>query len=331
MSSELILRFTAMGDILLAIPAARALLQQSDCDLHWVIHQRWKPLARFLPAKVHLIKGMSDLLPLVRRFRRLKPLRVHDLQGKLLSRAIVWLVRPPIATRYIKRSWNEQLAALTNKYPLKTSDSRPVWKRFLDTVGLPNAQPDGSLVFGLSPTSVDNLLNELGLQKYSFLILHPGASHPGKVLPAAALDAMAKLWPRIVVIGDRTDIPLPSNMIDLRGNLPLELLPGLMKSSKGVVSTDSGPLHLARATGVPVAGIYLQTDPSLGFTPLPGPDVTLVSLNLHCKPCSLHGERAVCPEGHWACRNLDWPQVTANLHAWFADPARITNQISPSI
>ncbi len=319
MGPEILLRFTAMGDILLAVPAARA-LARCGADLHWVIHRRWEPLARFLPATVHLIGGAGDLLPLARRLRRMRPARVHDLQGKPLSLALGWLLGAPV-TRYAKRPLAEQWAAAWGKYPLRGADPRPVWQRYLDTVGETAAPPDGRLTLSASVPAVDLFLREHGLEPGSFVLVHPGASHPGKALPAPALAAVAGIWPRLAAIGDRAEPALPAGMVDLRGRLPLDLLPGVMARARGVVSSDSGPMHLARAVGVPVAGLFLQTDPSLGFSPLPGPGVKVISRDLPCKPCSLHGQRATCPEGHWACRDLDWVRVVADLRTWFDGPA----------
>ncbi|RCK79749.1 MAG: ADP-heptose--lipooligosaccharide heptosyltransferase II [Candidatus Ozemobacter sibiricus] len=323
MPPEILLRFTALGDILLAVPAARALLRRG-IDLHWVIHRRWAPLAPWLPATVHLLGGMGDLLPLARRLRTWRPGRVHDLQGKPLSLALGWLLGAPV-TRYAKRPWAEQWAAMRGGYPLRGGDPRPVWQRYLATIGEPAAPPDGRLVMPASCSPrVDAFLHEHGLASGAFVLIHPGAAHPGKVLPPAALAAVPAIWPRLAAIGDRADLSLPAGVVDLRGRLPLDLLPGVMAHARGVVSTDSGPMHLARAVGVPVVGIFLQTDPSLGFSPLPGAAVRIISRDLPCKPCSLHGQRATCPEGHWACRDLDWGTIAADLRRWFDHLAQAT-------
>ena len=122
----------------------------------------------------------------------------------------------------------------------------------------------------------------------------------------------------LAAIGDgETPLPVPS-IIDLRGKIPLSELPWVMSLSSGIISSDSGPMHLARAVDIPVAGIFLQTDPCLGFSPIPGPRVKVISRPLGCKPCSLHGRRSVCPEKTWACRDLSWDEIAADIAAFFA-------------
>lgn len=347
MPAEILLRFTAMGDLLLAIPAARALAARGS-TVHWVIHRRWGALAPFLPARIHLFEGAGDLLPLAHRLRALRPSRVHDLQGKPASVILSSLLGAPVS-RYRKRNWWDNIRSAIGEYPLRSSDSRPVWQRYLDTVGEGSAgiargghppslapaahnpirgegaaPPDGGLVWaeGALAAAEAWARKEVGLEPGTFFLFHPGASHPGKVLTRPALLAFLEALPRPVLIGDapspgaspgKAEPPLPAGVLDLRGRVPLELLPGLMAASRGLVSSDSGPMHLARAVGVPVAGIFIQTDPAMGFSPIPSSRTKVVSRPLPCKPCSLHGQRAVCPEGTWACRDLPWMDLAREV------------------
>jgi ADP-heptose:LPS heptosyltransferase len=64
-----------------------------------------------------------------------------------------------------------------------------------------------------------------------------------------------------------------------------------------LVAGDTGPLHMARALGVPVVALF-------GPTPITRHGFRLgdraLSLPLACSPCSAHGDHR-CPEGHHAC------------------------------
>lgn len=311
MAPTILIRFGALGDVLLAIPVARALAARGE-EVHWVLGRKWAAFARFLPAdRIHLFGGSRDLLPLARTIRRLKPARVIDLQGKPASIFLSAVAGSPVS-RYIKRNWREGLRAAMGGWPLRDPDERQVWLRYWDTAGLPatpTPAPDGRLRLEEAPPS-----------PYSFdvppLLIHPGASHPGKRLPPQALAMLIEHLPRpLALIGDPPEplgIDLP-DVLDLRGRVPLPSLPVLMRESRGLVSTDSGPMHLARALDLPLAAIFLQTDPLLGFAPLPGGRTRIVSRELPCKPCSLHGQRAICPAGHWHCRDLDWTAIGRDL------------------
>jgi len=321
MAVEILLRFTAMGDLLLAVPAARALAARGS-QVEWVIHRRWSQLAPFLPARVHVWGKIGDLFPLARRLRALQPDRVHDLQGKIASIFLSTIIGTTV-TRYRKRDCIENIRSAFGKYPLSGGEPRPVWQRYLETVGTPGAAPDGGLVFPSNRLleAQNWLRTERGLEPYSYVLFHPGASQIGKILPKAAGKAFLDALHNPVVIGDCPEPALTGNFVDFRGRLPLNRLPDLMMLSNGLISSDSGPMHLGRAVGIPVVGVFIQTDPVLGFSPIPSPRTKVFSRTLPCKPCSLHGQRAVCPVGNWACRDLPWPSIAREVSGFLENAA----------
>lgn len=62
---------------------------------------------------------------------------------------------------------------------------------------------------------------------------------------------------------------------------------------------DTGPLHIARALGVPVVALF---GPTTERRHIFAPEDRVVSVVLACRPCSAHGGRT-CPEGHHRCMN----------------------------
>jgi len=89
------------------------------------------------------------------------------------------------------------------------------------------------------------------------------------------------------------------NLVGLTG---LEDLKALMGRLSLFVTNDSGPMHLAAASGVPVVAIFGATTRELGFFPY-GPGHRVVEADLACRPCGLHGARE-CPEKHFLCMKL---------------------------
>lgn len=321
MGVEVLIRLTAMGDVLLAVPTARALANAGQ-EVHWVLHRRWAALAPFLPAaQVHLLGGAHDLLPLAKRLRRLHPSRVIDLQGKPASVILSSLIGAP-TRRYGKRTWREQIDAARNRYPIRPADTGQVWMKYAQTAGV-EPKP-GDALLNLSEAhrteAREWLAREAGSPAEGFTLLHPAAAHEGKTIPQPGIAALLGTLPKpIVLMGDSDGtVTAGDGILDLRGKTPLGLLPGLMSLARLIVSTDSGPMHLARAVGIPVVGLFFQTDPCLGFAPVPGPNVRIFSRELPCKPCSLHGRRHDCPENTWACRNFDWEALAAEIAAFAA-------------
>lgn len=340
MGVEVLIRLTALGDVLLAIPAARALAADRGASVHWVLDQRLQEIAAFLPAKVHLLGSWRDLLPCARRLRRLLPVRVHDLQGKIRARLLAGLLAVP-CTRYQKRSLQENLRVFGGGYPLRPQWRTQVWQRYLEVVHSRATgvfRPCSGLdIAGVIQTAVDNrqpasflrfpdtyslqvtqpLLAQHGLVHGAFTIIHPEASHPGKVIPAKLLRHLIALLPApVVLVGTTRQVMVDDpKILDLRGQTTLTQLPGLLATARLVISSDSGPMHLARAVGAPLLALFFQTHPVLGFAPIPGDNVRVLATVLPCQPCSLHGQRSECPEGHWRCRDLDLDAVRDAVHA----------------
>lgn len=320
MTSAIMIRLTAMGDVLLAIPAARALAARHE-RVHWVLHERWADLAEFLPAQTHLVGSARDLLPLARRLRHEHPdaLAVYDLQGKPLSHLLCLLLGGADA-RYEKRTLAETWKAWRGDFPLQPLNPAPVWKRYLTTVQADNsALPQPELIFTDDYLKdCRRFLREIAPDlPTSFVAFHPGASHAGKRFTSEHQAHVLRLLDTpLLLIGDQMDLALPrytGTIIDARGRIPLRLLPGLLRLSQGLITSDSGPMHLARAAGTPLVACFFQTDPCLGFAPVPGGRQLIVSRSLPCKPCSLHGQRSVCPRGTWDCRRIDWQEERDNI------------------
>ena len=302
-----------MGDILLAVPTARKIAANGN-KVHWVIHERWKKLTQFLPAEIHHYSGSNSLFPLIKEIRKLKPVKLHDLQGKIASKIISSLSACP-TTSYKKRSLSEQLKALTGQYPLSDATPMPVWQRYLKTAGYETDNPDPSLVISDEYIAeCEEVIEKFGLRKNEFILLHPGASKPGKVMPFECVAALQEKLDKELVLVGTDNLRLEGKFKgDIRNKIDLFHLPGVISLAKAIITTDSGPMHLARAVNTKLAAIFFQTSPSLGFSPIPGKNAMVISKELPCKPCSLHGQRENCPEGHFNCRNLNWKETVKKI------------------
>lgn len=312
---EIVLRLNAMGDILLAVPTLRA-LSENDTEVHLVINERWKALSDFLPAKIHLYNGTTSLIHLANELKRLKPEALFDLQGKLSTIALRTLINAPITRVYQKRTIGEQLQAIGHKYPLRFSDNRAIWQKYADVCGVNIDKPNASL--NLSKEYIEEckkILVSSGLKEKSFIVIHPQASNPGKIMTNELVKSLQESSPlQTVLIGTgNTSFSCETPHIDLRNKIELKYLPGFLSFAAAVISTDSGPMHLARAVNTPLVSIFLQTAPSLGFSPIPSDNVLVISEELPCKPCSLHGQVDVCPEGHFKCRQINIESTTKQV------------------
>ena len=91
----------------------------------------------------------------------------------------------------------------------------------------------------------------------------------------------------------------------------LSELIALISKSRLVVSSDSGPLHLASAIGIPVVGLYGPTDPARNG-PWNSHD-SVCTIQYQCSPCN----QRVCPIGIQCMKKLEVPQVLDSVKKTF--------------
>jgi ADP-heptose:LPS heptosyltransferase len=137
--------------------------------------------------------------------------------------------------------------------------------------------------------------------------LHPGAGTPRRRWPAekfaAVGDALARAGARVVVTGGAQEHALAREVIgameadaeDLTGRLSLGGLAGLLSRCAVLVANDSGPAHLAVAVGAATVGIYwcgnfINWAPLTRFRHRPA-----ISWRVTCPGCGRDTIREPCP------------------------------------
>ena len=73
--------------------------------------------------------------------------------------------------------------------------------------------------------------------------------------------------------------------INLGGKTSLLTLAEIYKRARAVITTDSGPMHLAAAVGTPVIALFGPTDPAR--TGPYGTGHSIIRADLPCSPCLL--------------------------------------------
>ena len=180
-------------------------------------------------------------------------------------------------------------------------------------------------------TQLPHLLQRLGLTSANAgvpnplpapLILCPGAEYgPAKRWPvqhfaAVAADYLARQIP-VWILGSQKDQAVGEEIRGLAGAGAARNLCGqttlaeavdLMALAQGVVTNDSGLMHVAAALGIRTVALFGSS--SAGFTPPLSSRATALSLNLACSPCF----QRTCPLHHLDCLvKLGPDQVLAAL------------------
>lgn len=327
----LLLRFSALGDVAMAVPVVRQLAyERPACRLTVVTRRGWEPLFAGLPPQVHVegvaladYAGLHGLERLYRRLRALRPDAVADLHDVLRTKYLrlrFALAGVPVAHidkgRREKRLLCARGALLS--HPLKSTVAR--YADVLAAVGLPLK---GAPLAPIEPRPAPSpaLLPLLGDDGEQRIGIAPFARHKGKVYPLhlmrQVIDGLLSSEParRILLFGGgaaekRVCEELAAEygrVVSLVGRASLSDELAVIGRLHLMISMDSANMHLAAMQGVPVVSVWGSTHPFAGFAPWGQPADRMVGLALPCRPCSVYGNRP-CRRGDYACLNDITPQ-----------------------
>ena len=346
----LIVRLTALGDVVLVTHLARALRDSSPgLAVDLLTDARLVPLLEQLGGFDRVFgwdrrgadRGLSGVWAVRRRLLAAGgPYRaVLDLQGKLRTRALTRLLPAGVRGTLQKRSLGGVLRALLgHDRPLVDRHTLELYRSVAVAAALPTGAralaagsqvaPEGADGPALTPDAVappERLLRTVGLGI--------GTTHQTKRWPhfAGLVAALGRAHPgvRFVLIGGPAD---HAELERLRGDVdpsvldprdaaaldPVGLL-GLLRELDVLVTVDSGAAHIAQSIGVPTLVLFGPTSPAR-WGPSAPPHRAL-SLGLPCSPCSNVGG-ARCPieaRAHACLRQLDPEHVAREaLLVWEA-------------
>lgn len=296
-----VLRFPNwIGDAAMALPALEAARGQwPTARLGVIVHDRARPLLAGHRAidRLHAVPATagrwSGAIAELRSCRYdLGLLLAHSFSSALL----LALAGVPgrIGRRGDGRDW-----LLTRRLP-PADHATPMPRQFLELVeaaGYRGAQPPMSW----RPSREDHeragrWLGARDLAGRPLVAMAPGAAHgPSKRWPPERFGAVAARLARdhgvtVLVFGAPVERPIVEAVLAAAGpdaaavlDLDLRAAAALLTRCRLLLANDSGLLHVARAAGVPVVGLYGSTTPDWsGPTPAEG---EAIYLRLDCSPC----------------------------------------------
>jgi heptosyltransferase II len=323
----LVVRFGALGDIVLTSGAIATLARAwPDARILFVTKARFADVMRYNPHIHEMVARRDDesIWDLRDRVADMKPDAALDLHGKIASRIICSTAK--VRRRWHKRPWTQSLAVRLRlaRHRAKATVAQRYHAAVESLVGekLPRA-PMRLYVGESERAAVARLAVRGGATPGVPLVgMAPGASWETKRWPA---ERFAELAARVLAGGAQvalTGSPAERAILDevkqrvpgvltFANDLPMPLLSAFIERCDAFVANDSGPMHIARAVGVPTLALFGSTDPALfEFT-----GHAALSVDLPCAPCSLYGlER--CPKGHFRCMlDLDVDRAWKSLQS----------------
>ncbi len=253
MTKLLVVRLSALGDVIHTIPAVVALRERYD-DVAWAVEQPYQELVETV-ANVRAIPVSLKKWSLANVNDARKNVRGRDvaidfqglIKSALLARASGAKERIGFASAYIK----EKPAAwfLTKKVAIDPSAHVVDWNLQLAGVTMPEVD--------FSPFAIGELDSQ------GAIVLLPAAGRPEKVWPAERFRALAqRLGDRALTVwGPGEEDAARAIGCRVAPKTSLRELAQLLKTASVVIGGDTGPLHLADALGTKVIGLYGPTNP----------------------------------------------------------------------
>jgi len=311
----LIVKLSAIGDVIHTLPSVAALRElYPEAHITWVVEEAASGLVLGNPlldevivfrrkSWIKLLKGgqIGEVLKEARGFiGRLRSRRyelVIDFHGLFKSAAIVFLSRSKRKLGY--DSWQELTGLFYNERIPEDMNKHAV-DRYLDFLRYLGAQvSEVKFILPLTEEAKKQALSLLAkyqLSEKRFIAINPIAYWETKLWDnekfAILADSIKKeLKLDVVFTGgkheDARDIvkAMQTDPVDLAGRTTLPQLAQIYQSAALVITTDSGPMHLAAAVGTPVVALFGPTNPAR--TGPYGKGHTVITSNLACSPCLL--------------------------------------------
>ncbi|HET8577315.1 MAG TPA: lipopolysaccharide heptosyltransferase I [Methylomirabilota bacterium] len=291
-----IVKLSSLGDVVHALPVARALRQGlPQAQLTWIVEAREYAILRdhpdldaVVPVDTRLWRRLiwrpagarqvwEKLGRLQTRIRATRFDVALDLQGLIKSGVLTAYTGAPLRIGFGPGRARERLSALfTNRHVTPPATAVHVVEQYLSLLaplGVAAGAPEFHVpVRPETERRMEEFLGERGVKRQDLLVaINPGAGRESKRWPVSHFRTLAArlasepgvqlllLWgPDEVHMARQIGEGLPVKAI-LAPPTDLDELASLLRRCALMIANDTGPLHLAAALGTPALGLFGPT------------------------------------------------------------------------
>jgi len=316
----LIVKMSAIGDVIHTLPALNAVRKHyPDAHITWLVEEAasdlvegHRALDRILVSKrkrwVRGLLGSSRLEIIREAYCFVKELRdtmydvVLDFQGLLKSSVLIGLCKGKRKIGFDRGMEHQERSYLflNERVPPVDMDNHALLRgmMLLDAIGIQSRE----IVFDLPlldqhRNMADDLLMQHGSRESKVLAaIHPAAKWETKLWSNQKFSILADrliedYGARVVFTGSKGDRKTIQDIVsgmkgeaaNLAGETTMKTLAALYEKADFLVSTDTGPMHMAAAVGTPVLALFGPTAP--WRTGPFGNGHQIVRAQIDCSPC----------------------------------------------
>jgi ADP-heptose:LPS heptosyltransferase len=306
----LVVRFSAIGDIVLTTPVIRCLKEQTDAQIDVLTKVNFKTVLENNPY-------ITTLHTIEKSYKE----KINDLQSANYDVIIdlqhnfhTWKLKNVLGVKnFAFRKLNVEKWLLVNAKINKMPNLHIV-DRYLATAESLGVKNDGKGLDYFIPEQQEVKIKDfIPSEKYIAFVI--GAAHATKRLPEAKIISICqKIKHPIVLLGgkDESDIgarianAAGKHVLNTCGQFNLNQSASWVKQAEIVITHDTGLMHIAAAFAKNIISIWGNTVPDFGMYPYYPKgvqnNISIEVNNLSCRPCSKIGHKE-CPKGHFKCMN----------------------------
>jgi lipopolysaccharide heptosyltransferase II len=343
----LLVRPRLIGDVLLTTPVIRAMRRRyPDAELVYVVEEHAAPVVTSNPhlSETIIIRHRRGVRRVVEDLRLAMQLRVRrfdvavDMHGGTRSGWLTFATGARMRVGYdvSGRTWmyTHRVARPRGYAPRHSVLSMWDLAAVVDeSFSAPPTPARDRLEMPVTPAAaaeVGRRLEQLGVTAADeIVVMHAAAGNQFRQWPEASFGSVARALGAvsrrvILVVGShhdsatidrivtaaRGDTPAAAGRVHAAPGWPLEQLRALMDRAALFVGGDSGPMHIAATSDVPIVAVFGPTLPAhwAPWRPAHAPVAIVEPGPLDCRPC----DQRVCAPGDFRClRGLTPDQVVA--------------------
>ena len=312
----LIIRFSSIGDIVLASPVFRCIKKQlENVEVHFLTKSAYKIVTEanpYIDKFFYYNDNMNDLLV---QLKKENYDCVIDLHNNIRSNKIKKKLK--VETHTIDKLTLEKFL-LTN-LNIDVMPNRHITQRSLDAVLSLGVVDDGGGLDYFIDKKDEVKPDDIPTGHLAgFIAIVIGATHFTKRFPIhKIIELCSKIEHPIILLGGKEDAAngeiiantSPIKIYNACGKFSISESADIVSKAKLVISNDTGMQYIACALKRPVIALWGGTTPALDVEPYYGknfmanitkPIYENVYLKLTCQPCSKYGLKK-CPKEHFNC------------------------------
>ena len=316
----LIVKLSAIGDVIHTLPSLNAIRKHyPDAHITWLVEEaasnlvvRHEALDRVIISKrkqwikgvlsPSCLKNIKELYQFIKELRDTEYDLIIDFQGLLKSGVLIALARGKRKTGFDKgmEHMEHSYIFLNERIPPVNMDNHALLRNLMliNTLGIKSKEIEYKIpISDHTRKFIDSILVRHRIKGPELLVaINPVAKWKTKLWDnrkfALLADRLIEKYNASVIFtgsqADRSTIDnimscMSQSAVNLAGETTLKTLAALYEKTKFLISTDTGPMHMAAAVGTPVIALSGPTAP--WRTGPFGSEHKILRSGLDCSPC----------------------------------------------